>query len=117
MGALFRAKHCNRTNPTVGWTRLIEGSSLAMKKFSLTRRGLVQGAAATAAALTVPGFASADEPIRIGHQCDLTGALASTGYWRKKAADAAVKYVNEHGGIAGRQVELITVDTETKVDV
>ena len=77
----------------------------------------MQGAAATAA-LTVPRFAAAaDEPIRIGHQCDLTGALASTGYWRKKATDAAVKYVNEHGGIAGRQVELITVDTETKVDV
>jgi branched-chain amino acid transport system substrate-binding protein len=89
-----------------------------MTKYSLTRRRLVQGAAAAAAALAIPRFAAAaDEPIRIGHQCDLTGALASTGYWRKKATDAAVKYVNEHGGIAGRQVELITVDTETKVDV
>jgi branched-chain amino acid transport system substrate-binding protein len=61
--------------------------------------------------------AAADAPIRIGHQCDLTGALASTGYWRKKATDAAVKYVNENGGIAGRQIELVTIDTETKVDV
>lgn len=60
---------------------------------------------------------AADAPIRIGHQCDLTGALASTGYWRKKATDAAVKYVNDTGGIAGRPVEVITVDTETKVDV
>ena len=99
-------------------TRPTRDSIIAMNKFSLSRRRLMQGAAATAAALTVPRFAAAaDEPIRIGHQCDLTGALASTGYWRKKATDAAVKYVNDHGGIAGRQVEVITVDTETKVDV
>ncbi len=90
-----------------------------MAKSSLSRRRLVQGAVGAAAAtLLLPRIArSEDGPIRIGHQCDLTGALASTGYWRKKATDAAVKYVNENGGIAGRQIELITIDTETKVDV
>jgi branched-chain amino acid transport system substrate-binding protein len=87
------------------------------KNTSLSRRRLVQGAAASAAMLMISNPARAADSIRLGHQCDLTGALASTGYWRKKATDAAVKYVNEHGGIAGRQIELITVDTESKVDV
>lgn len=61
--------------------------------------------------------ATAADPIKIGHQCDLTGALADTGYWRKKTADAAVKWINKNGGIAGRQLELVTIDTESKVDV
>ncbi len=81
-----------------------------------SRRRLMQGAVGVAAAFSF-GRANAADPIRIGHQCDLTGALASTGYWRKKAADAAVKFINESGGIAGRQIELTTIDTETKVDV
>jgi branched-chain amino acid transport system substrate-binding protein len=61
--------------------------------------------------------AAAGEPIRIGHQCDTTGALASSGYWRKKAVDAAAKWLNKRGGIAGRPIEVSTIDTETKVDV
>jgi branched-chain amino acid transport system substrate-binding protein len=81
------------------------------------RRSLLQGAAAAALAATpLRPAAAAGEPIRIGHQCDLTGALASTGYWRRKTTDAAAKWVNENGGIAGRPVEIVTIDTETKVD-
>jgi len=53
------------------------------------------------------------EPIRIGHQCDLTGGISSWGYWHDKAAKAAVEYLNQTTGIAGRPVELITEDTET----
>lgn len=86
---------------------------------TLSRRRLLRTTAGAAAGILAAGrgIAAADEPIRIGHQCELTGALASTGYWRKKAVDAAVKFANENGGIAGRRVELFTVDTETKVDV
>ena len=66
--------------------------------------------------LNMPSWA-AGGPIKIGHQCDLTGALADTGYWRKKTADTAVRWINSKGGIAGRQLELVTIDTESKVDV
>lgn len=69
----------------------------------------------------IPGksgaFRKSAKPIKIGHQDDLTGALASTGYWRKKATDAAAKWLNQSGGIAGRPIEIVTVDTETQVDV
>lgn len=89
----------------------------------LSRRSFIQKTAGLIAAATIPAIATgktaapSGAPIRIGHQCDLTGALASTGYWRKKATDAAVKWLNERGGIAGRPVEVVTTDTETKVDV
>lgn len=53
------------------------------------------------------------EPIRIGHQCDLTGGISSWGYWHDKAAKAAVEYLNQNDGIAGRPVEYIVEDTET----
>jgi len=83
---------------------------------SLTRRSVLAGAIALAATPKVLR-AAAGEPIRIGHQCDTTGALASSGYWRKRAVDAAAKWLNERGGIAGRPIEVFTIDTETKVDV
>jgi len=87
----------------------------------ISRRGFLQGMTVVGSGLmagtmiSVP--ATAADPIKIGHQCDLTGALASTGYWRKKTADAAVKWINKNGGVAGRQLELVTIDTESKVDV
>lgn len=56
---------------------------------------------------------TAGDPIIIGHQADLTGAISSWGYWMDKAAAAACKYVNENGGIAGRPVEYVREDTET----
>jgi branched-chain amino acid transport system substrate-binding protein len=53
------------------------------------------------------------EPIVIGHQCDLTGGFASWGYWCDKAAKAAVDYVNESGGIAGRPLRYLVEDSES----
>lgn len=53
------------------------------------------------------------QPIVIGHQCDLTGGFSSWGYWCDKAARAAVKYLNDNNGIAGRPVEYVVEDTES----
>ena len=53
------------------------------------------------------------EPIIIGHQCDLTGGISSWGYWHDKAAKAAVDYLNDNNGIAGRPVKYVVEDTET----
>ena len=58
-------------------------------------------------------YAQASGPIVLGHHCELTGGFASWGYWHDKSAKAAVKLVNEMGGIAGRKVELVTEDTES----
>ena len=53
------------------------------------------------------------KPIVIGHQCDLTGGLASWGHWMDKATRAAVAHLNQNGGIDDRPVELVTEDTES----
>jgi len=53
------------------------------------------------------------EPIVIGMQAELSGGFSSWGYWLHKAAVAAVKKVNEEGGIDGRPVKLVVEDTET----
>ncbi len=63
--------------------------------------------------LTKDLYAQANGPIILGNHCELTGGFSSWGYWHDKAAKAAVKLVNEGGGIGGRKVELLTEDTES----
>lgn len=84
----------------------------------LTRRrfletALAGGAAYISLARDMSAFAQSTDPIVIGHHCELTGGFASWGYWHNKCALAAAKYINETGGIAGRQIELVTEDTES----
>ncbi len=51
--------------------------------------------------------------IYIGHICDLTGVETMTGQEAKTALEFAVDRINEEdGGIAGRQVEVITMDAQ-----
>ena len=90
---------------------------------SVSRRRFLRNATGVAGGLAISSLgvrratAQSNRAIKIGHQCDLTGALASSGYWRKKVTDAVAKWLNASGGIAGRPVEVITIDTESKVDV
>lgn len=91
-----------------------------MKGIKINRRRFLSHALAGGAAagtsylgLTKDLYAQAGGPIVLGSHCELTGGFASWGYWHDKAAKAAVKLVNEQGGIAGRKVELITEDTES----
>lgn len=97
------------------------------RKLGLSRRAFLKDAASLAGGIAVAStvsslgvsraMAQSPNPIKVGHQCDLTGPFASTGYWRKKATDAAAKWLNAKGGIAGRPIEIVTIDTESKVDV
>jgi branched-chain amino acid transport system substrate-binding protein len=91
----------------------------------VSRRTLLSGIASTATAAgflpqftnKVLGAAPSGDPIIIGHQCELTGWDAATGYWRNLAATKLCDWVNQNGGIAGRPVKLVTVDTKSDVDV
>lgn len=53
------------------------------------------------------------EPIKIGAQMHRTGIGASYGRWYERVTVAAVKLINEEGGINGRPVELIIEDDGT----
>lgn len=89
--------------------------SLNKSRRSFLQTALAGGAIASAASLGLTRnlFAKESGPIVIGHHAELTGGFSSWGYWHDKCARAAVKLINEGGGIAGREVKLETEDTES----
>ena len=86
---------------------------------SITRRSLIKTIGAAAAApMFGPGYvryaqAATSEPIRIGFQVHRTGIGAAYGRWYERTTTAAVKLINEGGGIAGRQIEIVAEDDGT----
>ena len=81
-------------------------------------KGLAAGAGALAAGTTLPGFvrysqAQSSEPIRIGFQVHRTGIGAAYGRWYDRTTQAAVKAINDAGGINGRMVEIVAEDDGT----
>jgi branched-chain amino acid transport system substrate-binding protein len=81
---------------------------------SITRRQALAsvGAAAIASSLAKPAIA-ANEPIRLGYLPALTGPSSSTGIGINRGTLLAVQEINAAGGINGRQIELITRDTQS----
>jgi len=73
---------------------------------------LLSGCAAPAADQTAGG--DENGPIRIGAVFDLTGGGAQYGIPNRNGAELMVKKINDAGGIGGRRVELITIDSESQ---
>jgi branched-chain amino acid transport system substrate-binding protein len=81
---------------------------------SMTRRQALQSASAAVLASTIakPAIAAKD-PILIGYLPALTGPSSSTGIGINRGVQLAVQEINAAGGIDGRQVELISRDTQS----
>jgi branched-chain amino acid transport system substrate-binding protein len=81
---------------------------------SITRRQALTsaGAAAIAAGIAKPAIAAKD-PIPIGYLPALTGPSSSTGIGINRGIQLAVQEINAAGGVDGRQLELITRDTQS----
>ncbi len=100
--------------------KAVQSKSRSVRPSGLNRRSFLQtalagGAVASTAYISLARdlFAADGGPIVIGHQCELTGGFSSWGYWHDKCAKAAVKLINEGGGIAGRKLEMAVADTES----
>jgi branched-chain amino acid transport system substrate-binding protein len=83
---------------------------------AITRRQVLAGSAVGAAALAsgfpAPAIANSD-PIMIGYLPALTGPSSSTGVGINRGIQLAVQEINAAGGVGGRQLELITRDTQS----
>jgi branched-chain amino acid transport system substrate-binding protein len=74
------------------------------------------GGAATAAVM-LAGSAVAQEPLKIGVPTALTGTYAGLGNEAVRAVEFAAAEANAKGGVAGRKVDVKTLDTEAKPDL
>jgi len=83
----------------------------------ITRKAFLTSAAAGTAAFALrpPLLWGKDTPLKLGAQLCMTGGLAPNGVWGSRAVEAAVKKINQAGGIKGRKVEYVLEDTETNV--
>ena len=62
------------------------------------------------------GEAPSGEPIKIGAIYDLTGPLSALGEPASKGAQAYIDQLNAEGGIDGRPVELVLINSESTSD-
>src|SRR5881628_3454874 len=84
---------------------------------ALVGAGVLTGISGTLPTLAPRAAAQASTPsgktIRIGFQVHRTGIGAVYGRWYERTTTAAVKLINESGGIAGRPVEIVAEDDGT----
>ena len=92
-----------------------------MTKSTISRRGLLLS---TGAAVGVGAFygpwrhnrvyaAASDKPLKIGITSDASGQYANSGASDRRGMAMALAEFNDRGGVLGRQVETVHLDTET----
>ncbi len=87
-----------------------------------SRRGFLRGAGVAAgstailAGLNTAAQAQEGDPIVIGCPAPLTGIVAADGIEFRNGLEMAADEINEAGGILGRRVETVVIDTESKGD-
>jgi branched-chain amino acid transport system substrate-binding protein len=85
-----------------------------------SRRAFLRAGGALGLAVLLPGPGTpraaaqgGSGPLRLGFQVHRTGIGAVYGRWYERTTAAAVKLINERGGIAGRPVEIVAEDDGT----
>jgi branched-chain amino acid transport system substrate-binding protein len=81
----------------------------------VSRRNLLRGLALGASLPSpwIPGAFAQAAPLKLGFQVHRTGIGAVYGRWYERTTTAAVKLINEQGGVGGRPVEIVAEDDGT----
>jgi len=83
----------------------------------ISRRTLVQGAAASVFAPALVRSAAAADPIIIASMYDLSGGLEAAGKPMYDVLSFAVEEMNAAGGLLGRPVKVVSFDTQTNMQL
>jgi urea transport system substrate-binding protein len=79
----------------------------------LNRRKFVAASAALSGAMMLPSIAMAAETIKLGSVLDTSGPFDAYGKPMDKALRLAVAQINGDGGLLGKQVEVVSYDTQS----
>lgn len=86
-------------------------TSVRQKRNSIAKAAGLAAALAVTLALSSPSLAQDKGPIRFGSIMPLTGNSALFGTDQVKAEQMAVKDINDAGGVGGRKLEMVTLDS------
>jgi branched-chain amino acid transport system substrate-binding protein len=89
------------------------GVGIVRREFLRAAAGAALGAAVGPWPLGRAHAQPGSGPLRLGFQVHRTGIGAVYGRWYERTTAAAVKLINEQGGIAGRPVEIVAEDDGT----
>jgi len=92
--------------------------NISTLRSTISRGSTLKGLAAAGGLMAAPGsvrYAQSQNsaPIKIGFQAHKTGIGAAYGRWYERTTNAAIKLINEAGGINGRPVEIVIEDDGT----
>lgn len=83
----------------------------------ITRRKVLAGMGAAGAAIAPRRAAAEPAPLRFGLAMPLTGGQATYGQDQVRAAQWALDAINGAGGVNGRKLEAITLDTQADAQI
>lgn len=83
----------------------------------IKRREFIAGSLATASTLGMPAFVSAAEKIKLGSILDTSGIFDLYGKPMDQAVRLAVGEINSRGGLLGREIEVVSYDTQSNMSL
>jgi urea transport system substrate-binding protein len=72
---------------------------------------LLTACGSSSASSAAPGSGTPSGPLKVGVLTDLTGAFGVVGKANKAVAEFTIKEINTAGGVLGRQLEMVLVDS------